>query len=242
MADAPAPTEVVISGKTMKALRDVFDAVKVRDASFRIGPAGITICAVDYAHVALAEAILHLDKPPATEVEVMVSMEKYKEAAKPFFGDEQVTWVLIGNTLTFKVNRRRRTIALLDPRTAVAPRIPDIPWPLSFKVPNTFLKRCNKDGPNDLDTITLSVKDGMFRWFAGNEEGTDVFEDLIEVPDVGDASESSMFTRDYLADTLDPAVSADVLISLGSDMPVKFEYAVDGGSCKVLLAPRMTPG
>lgn len=235
---ADEPIEVQVAGKTMKALRDVFDAVKMRDAAFRLGPNGISICAVDPAHVALAEAILTLERPPAEETEVMVSMEKYKEAAKPFFADEQVTWALVGNTLTFKVGRRRRTIGLLDPRTSTAPRIPNVPWPLTFKVPNAFLRRCNKDGPNDLDIITLSVNDGVFRWYAGNDEGTDVFEDLVDVEAPG-ASESSMFTRDYLADVLDPAVSADVIISLGSNMPVKFEYAVDGGSCKVLLAPRI---
>jgi hypothetical protein len=251
-------TKLLMDGATLRSLKEVVKSMGMQKFTLLVQGGTAKVCAIDHAHVALIEATYAISGGPPEPLEVLVDTEKFEGAIKPFVGDDEVEvdlWTTpeeCGPTGHLRMwltkGRKKRSVSLLDPKDSQRPRMPDLKHDVVCEVPTAFLRACIANSPDDMESISLSVKGGVLTWFTGNDTATETFEDSIAVEVPADAPEVvSLYSPEYLLDTLKPATSKAVKVCLRTDYPLMLKYDVGSaveegvfrGKAVAMVAPRI---
>ncbi len=234
-----------------ETLKTVLDAVHtlVDEAKITIAPEGISLKAVDPAHVAMVD--LSLGKGAfveygAEDMELGVDLDKLKDILKlAGSGDEiQIEYKEDSHRLVFKIGHLTRRMALVDTQAMSDPKVPNLNLPNHITVMASELMHGIKASESVSDHIALQAKDNTFELLADGDtdqvhlklEGDAIIK--IEAPEEA----RSLFSLDYFSNMVKAVKAGDaVTLHLGTDYPVKMEFDIadGGGHITYLLAPRI---
>src|SRR3990172_75392 len=210
--------EAKVKADVLKEVVDVISTL-VDEAKFNVTKDGVSVKAVDPAHVAMVD--LSLDRGAfeayrADECELGIDMDKVKEVLRLAKAGDTITMTHEEdkNRLVLNVGNTTRPMSLLRASESVTDHIALIVGPEGFEIVSE----------GDTDTVSHKVP-------------KDLLEDLQAKEVV-----RSLFPLDYFSNMVKAISTAgSVKLHLGSDYPVKMEFPVAGGKGEVryLLAPRI---
>lgn len=242
MLDAEVKSEVL--KELVEIVQTVVDEVKIN-----VTEDGLSLKAVDPAHVAMVD--LDLDKDAfesyeAEEVELGLSLakiDKFLNLAKSG-SIVEMTQDKDENQLIMKVDNITRKMPLLDTAGMTDPNLPSLDLPINLKLKGRYLLSGVRASKDIADHISITANSDGFEILS--EEENDVVrlnlsEDELESLDAQEEVRS-LFALDYFSDMIKCVSSDTVLdIELGKDYPIKmdFEFADGDGQVTYLLAPRI---
>lgn len=232
-------------------LKSVIEATTtlVDEVKLHITPEGISLKAVDPAHVAMVDLSLGskaFAEYKATDLELGVDLDKFKEILKLATSEDTIglEYKEDQNRLVVSVGNLVRRMSLTDTAGIPDPKVPNLNLPNKIKVKATELSQGIKASESVSDHIALICDDGGFELIAEGDTDTVNLKltknQLVELK----ASErtKSLFSLDYFSNMVKAADgSNDLSLALGSDYPVRleFEFASGHGHVTYLLAPRI---
>ncbi len=243
---------LTISIKNLKEIADLLNTV-VTEAKFKIDNNGISVIAVDPAHVAMIS--ISVPKEVFTEFqveneeEIALDVERLKSVIRLANSNDQVSLAKEKEKLKFEINNIVKSISLLDNSTVTTPRIPQINSEFFVVLGKTELERGLKAAEDVSDSIrfSLSSEDFRARSMSDSEESEMVLtKDMIKELQCQTPIKSS-YPLEYLLKLVKSLTSSDELkLSFKDDYPLTIEFnfgqsktspnAIKGS---FLLAPRM---
>lgn len=232
-------------------LRQVVDVVStlVDEAKFKVDKDGISLRAVDPAHVAMVELSLSknaFDEYSGTETELGIDMERLEDILRLAHSGEKLAIEHTDgkNHLVVTIGRLTRRMALVDTAGMSDPRVPNIELPSSIVLKAEQLSFGLKASDKISDHIALVAEEGYFEMSSEGDSDSVEYrlpkDDLVAI----DSKQKvrSLFPLDYfqnMARAISP--SSQVTINLGNNYPVRMEFdiAEGKGHVKYLLAPRV---
>ena len=219
----------------------------VSEAKFEFGAEGMSVKAVDPAHVAMI--VLDISKEAFLDYEVEeeqlgVDLDKIKDILKLASSGELVEISKDGNKLTFLIGNLTRSMPLIDISALTVPRIPNLVLPAKVILPVSEFEYGIKAAESISDNITFRVTPSEFEMYTEGDEDSarlSIPKDMLKEISCEEPVKS-MYPVDYLLKLVKAMDSADYLtIYLGTDYPVKIEFDVAAGKGKgyYLLAPRI---
>ncbi len=219
----------------------------VSEAKFEFGAEGMSVKAVDPAHVAMI--VLDISKDAFLEYEVEeeqlgVDLDKIKDILKLASSGELVEISKDGNKLTFMIGNLTRSMPLIDTSALSVPRVPNLVLPAKVVLPISEFEYGIKAAESISDNITFKVTPSEFEMYTEGDEDSarlSIPKDMLKEISCEEPVKS-MYPVDYLLKLVKAMDSADYLtIYLGTDYPVKMEFDVAAGKGKgyYLLAPRI---
>lgn len=239
-----------LKSDTLKGLVNIISTL-IDEVKFTITSEGMTLKAVDAAHVAMIE--MEIDKGAfdnylAQDSEIGLDLDKVKDVLKlassgnPIRMEQDETH----GRLVFKVGNITRTMHLVDTSSMSDPKVPNLELAARISLTVDELQKGIRAAESISDHITLSAGDGYFELSC--EGDTDSVNlrlegDSAKVSFDGEPHEvSSMFPLDYFSNiTKAIPASTVVTVELDRDYPVKLVFALADGHARVryLLAPRI---
>ncbi len=233
-----------------EVLKDIVNVLStlLNEAKLTVSPEGLSVKAVDPAHVSMVEMDIKTDAfetYEASDMSIGLDILKLKNILKlskagdiiDMHHDEE------HNTLVFKLSNVTRRMALVDTSSMSDTKSPNLDHPAQVVVNSEELVRGIKAAEDVGTFITLTVTPDFFELKStGDSDSVDLMvpkDSLIELICVD--SLESMFSLDYFSKMVKSASSEAVTLKVGADFPVKIEFDVAGGSGHVvyLLAPRV---
>jgi proliferating cell nuclear antigen len=235
-------------------LKEVVNVIStlVDEAKFTVNADGLTIRAVDPAHIAMVDLTLSkeaFEEFKAEETEIGLDIDKLSQFLKLAHGNEIVD-------LKHDEDKRRlnivigditRRMSLIDTTGMSDPKVPNLNLPATVTLKVDDLVQGIKASETVSDHIALVASPEGFEMTCEGDmdqvQWKKAKKDLesLESP----SSVRSLFPLEYFANML-RAVSAGVAVTmhLGNDYPVKVEFKIAGGKGEVryLLAPRIESG
>jgi proliferating cell nuclear antigen len=235
-------------------LKEVMNVVStlVDEAKFTVNADGLTIRAVDPAHIAMVDLNLSkeaFDEFKADDSEIGLDIDKLSQFLKLAHSNETVD-------LKHDEEKRRlnivigditRRMSLIDTTGMSDPKVPNLNLPASVTLKVDDLVQGIKASETVSDHIALVASPESFEMTCEGDmdqvQWRKAKKDLesLESP----SSVRSLFPLEYFSNML-RAVSAGVAVTmhLGNDYPVKVEFKIAGGKGDVryLLAPRIESG
>lgn len=219
----------------------------VSEVKFEFGAEGMSVKAVDPAHVAMI--VLDISKDAFLEYEVEeeqlgVDLDKIKDILKLASSGELVEISKDGNKLTFMIGNLTRSMPLIDTSALSVPRVPNLVLPAKVVLPISEFEYGIKAAESISDNITFKVTPSEFEMYTEGDEDSarlSIPKDMLKEISCEEPVKS-MYPVDYLLKLVKAMDSADYLtIYLGTDYPVKMEFDVAAGKGKgyYLLAPRI---
>ncbi len=234
-----------------EVLKTILDAVStlVDEAKIQVTPEGMSLKAVDPAHVAMVD--LSIGKKAfveykATDMDMGVDLDKLKDILKlAGSGDTiEMEYKEDAHRLVFKIGHITRRMALVDTANMGDPKVPNLNLPNQVTVLASELQQGIKASEAVSDHVALVAEGKTFELIADGD--TDQVHlkledgELIKIQ--APEKSRSLFSLDYFANMSKVAKPADALtLHLGTDYPVKIEFDIaDGmGHIVYLLAPRI---
>ncbi|MCD6276206.1 MAG: DNA polymerase sliding clamp [Thermoplasmata archaeon] len=238
---------VKMNVKDMKEVTNLLLTL-VSEAKFEFGSEGMSVKAVDPAHVAMIvlevgkEAFLEYDVKE--EEELGVDLDKVKDILKLASSGEVVEISKDGNKLTFLIGNLTRSMPLIDTSALSVPRVPNLVLPAKVVIPVDEFAHGIKAAESISDNITLRITPSEFEMFTQGDEDSarlSIPKDMLKELSC-DEPVKSMYPVDYLLKLVKAMDSADYLtIYMGTDYPIKIEFDVvsANGRATYLLAPRI---
>ncbi|MDD7424189.1 MAG: proliferating cell nuclear antigen (pcna) [Candidatus Methanomethylophilaceae archaeon] len=232
----------------LKGLINVISTL-IDEVKFTISPEGISLKAVDPAHVAMVEVTLSkaaFESYQADDTEIGVDIDKVKDVLKLASSGDIISMEQDAEhgRLVFKVGNVTRRMNLVDTSSLGDVRVPPLELAASIEVPVTDLQKGIKASESISDHIALIADSERFELHCdGDTDSVDlVMEASNTVKIDADMKVSSMFPLDYFSNLI-KAVPSDlrVKIELDTDYPVRIVFALAEGNgvVKYLLAPRI---
>ena len=232
-------------------LKEVIDVVStlVDEAKVTAGKDGLTVKAVDPAHVAMVDLTLDrgaFEAYKADDVELGLDMDKMKEVLKLSRAGEvlAIDHEEDKNRLTVHVGNITRRMSLVDTAGMSDPKVPNLNLPAKVKVRTEELRQGIRASESVSDHIALiATPDGFEIVSEGDTDSAnlklpkDMLDELVCKDKV-----RSLFPLDYFSNMVKAIGSAPtVTMYMGSDYPVRMEFDIAGGKGQVryLLAPRI---
>ena len=236
-----------LKSDTLKGLVNIISTL-IDEVKFTITPEGMTLKAVDAAHVAMIEMEVEkcaFDKYEAEDCEIGLDLDKVKDVLKlaasgDVIGMEQDD---THGRLVFKVGNITRRMNLVDTTTMSDPKVPQLSLTAKISLPVDELQKGIRAADKISDHITLKAGPGYFDMFCeGDTDSVSLHLDGASVEVDSDSEVCSMFPLDYFSN-ITKAIPAGTQISveLDNDYPVKLVFALADGNARVnyLLAPRI---
>ncbi len=234
-----------------EVLKTVLDAVQtlVDEAKIQVTPEGLSLKAVDPAHVAMVD--LSLGKGAFTEfhgedLEMGIDLDKLKDILKLASSSDEIGLEYKEDThrLVFSIGHITRRMALVDTTNMGDPKVPNLNLPSKVTIRAGELQQGIKASEAVSDHIALVAGNDAFELVADGDtdqvhlrlDGDDIIK--IESPE----SSRSLFSLDYFSNMSKVVKSNDaVTLNLGTDYPVKIEFDIASGAGHItyLLAPRI---
>ena len=237
-----------VKAETLKGIVDVVSTI-VDEAKFNVNAKGVTLKAVDPAHVAMID--LRIEKSAfeefdADETELGIDLDKIREVLRLSRSGDVLTMAQDEdrNRLVINVGNVTRRMNLVDTTGMSDPKVPNLSLPAKIAITAEDLQKGIKAAESISDHIALTATPEGFEMVS--EGDTDsvslkLSKDLLVSLDCKE-NVRSLFPLDYFSNMI-RAIPAGTVISmnLGNDYPVKLEFAIaDGkGMVNYLLAPRI---
>lgn len=234
-----------------EVLKTVLDAVQtlVDEAKIHCTPEGMSLKAVDPAHVAMVD--LSLGKGAfaefeASDLEMGIDLDKLKDILK-LAGSGDVIGIEYkedSHRLVFSIGHLTRRMALVDTTNMSDPKVPNLNLPSKVTIAASELQQGIKASEAVSDHIALTADGDAFELLADGDT------DQVNLNLSGDsliAIESpeksrSLFSLDYFSNMAKVVKGSDALtLNIGTDYPVKIEFDIADGNGHImyLLAPRI---
>ena len=236
-----------LKSDTLKGLVNIISTL-IDEVKFTITPEGMTLEAVDAAHVAMIEMEVEkcaFDKYEAEDCEIGLDLDKVKDVLKlaasgDVIGMEQDD---THGRLVFKVGNITRRMNLVDTTTMSDPKVPQLSLTAKISLPVDELQKGIRAADKISDHITLKAGPGYFDMFCeGDTDSVSLHLDGASVEVDSDSEVCSMFPLDYFSNII-KAIPAGttVMVELDNDYPVKLVFSLADGNARVnyLLAPRI---
>lgn len=235
-------------------LKEVMNVVStlVDEAKFTVNADGLTIRAVDPAHIAMVDLNLSkeaFDEFKADESEIGLDIDKLSQFLKLAHSNEVVDIKHDEDKrrLNIVIGDITRRMSLIDTTGMSDPKVPNLNLPASVTLKVDDLVQGIKASETVSDHIALVASPESFEMTCEGDmdqvQWHKAKKDLesLESP----SSVRSLFPLEYFSNML-RAVSGGVAVTmhLGNDYPVKVEFKIAGGKGDVryLLAPRIESG
>lgn len=239
------------SSAKAEVLKQIVDVIStlVDEAKFNVDADGISLKAVDPAHVAMVEMSLGkqaFEEFAGEDTELGIDLEKLREILKLAHSGDLVKMEHNEdkNQLIVKIGDVTRRMSLVDTAGMSDPKVPNIDLPTTIKLKAEELNYGIRASESVSDHIALVADDDYFEMSSeGDSDSVDFRlpkEKLITLESKGKVR--SLFPLDYFSN-MAKAISggSEVKINLGNNYPVKLEFEIAGGNghVKYLLAPRV---
>ncbi|MBU0496721.1 MAG: proliferating cell nuclear antigen (pcna) [Candidatus Thermoplasmatota archaeon] len=237
-----------VKSEIIKAIIDVTSPL-VNEAKFNISKEGISIRAVDPAHVAMVDLELNksaFDEYTAEPMELGIDLDKLSGIMRLALAGDIVSleYDEKSNRLIVKIGNLVRRMGLIDTAGMPDSKVPNLNLPAKAVVKADELSRGVRASEAVSDHLALSMDKEAFELFAEGDTDTvnlKLPKDLlIELDAPGKFK--SMFSIDYFSNMIKPVKNENpVTIHLGTDNPIRvdFDIAENNGHVTYLLAPRI---
>ncbi len=237
-----------VKSEVLKGIIDVTSPL-VNEVKFNINAKGITLRAVDPAHVAMVDMQIKkeaFDEYKAGEMELGVDMDKFAGIMRLSGSGDTVNleYDEDSNRLVVKIGNLVRRMGLIDTAGMPDPKMPNLNLPGKIVIKASELTQGVRASEAVSDHLALTVNKDDFELFAEGDTDTvnlKLPKDLlVELKTTGKCK--SLFSIDYFSNMIKP-ISSDtpVTIMLGNDNPIRVEFSIADkkGHVTYLLAPRI---
>ena len=237
-----------VKSEVLKGIIDVTSPL-VNEVKFNITPKGISLRAVDPAHVAMVDLTVKdkaFEEFKATEMELGIDMDKLAGIMRLSTSGDMVSldYDEDTNRLVVKIGNLVRKMGLIDTAGMPDPKMPNLNLPAKVVLKASELSQGVRASEAVSDHLALTVNKDNFELFA--EGDTDTVNLKLPKDLVVDLSTNSkcksLFSIDYFSNMIKPVKGEDpITIMIGNDNPIKVEFdiAEKKGHVTYLLAPRI---
>ena len=237
-----------VKSEVLKGIIDVTSPL-VNEVKFNITPKGISLRAVDPAHVAMVDLQINdkaFEEYKATDMELGIDMDKLGGIMRLSSADDMVflEYEEDSNRLIIKIGNLVRRMGLIDTAGMPDPKMPNLNLPAKVVLKASELNQGVRASEAVSDHLALTVNKDNFELYAEGDTDTvnlKLPKDLVI--DLNTASKcKSLFSIDYFSNMIKPVRSEDpITIHLGSDNPIRVEFDIADkkGHVTYLLAPRI---
>ncbi len=237
-----------IKSETLKGLVNIISAI-VDEVKFTITPEGMTLKAVDAAHVAMIEINADsgaFESYSAEECEIGLDLDKIKGVLKLASGVDIIRMEQDADKgrLIFRVGNITRAMTILDTSSLNDPKVPELHLKSSIGISVDELKKGISAADAISDHITMRADSERFELSCeGDTDSVTLRVDKSNLVSLdADAEVCSMFPLDYFSNIVKAIPNGTVInIELDNDYPVKLLFGIAGQHVSVnyLLAPRI---
>jgi proliferating cell nuclear antigen len=237
-----------VKADVLKGIIDV-TAPLVSEAKFNITSKGISLRAVDPAHVAMVDLEVQnkaFEEYKADEMELGVDLDKLSSIMRLATTGDIVSleYDEDSNRLIVKIGNLIRRMGLIDTAGMPDSKAPNIDLPAKIVVKASELMQGVRASEAVSDHLSLTIDKGAFELYAEGDTDTVNLklpkDMLVELN--ASAKYKSLFSIDYFSNMIKPVKSDDpITILLGNDNPIRvdFDIAESKGHVTYLLAPRI---
>ncbi len=237
-----------VKAEVLKGIIDVTSPL-VSEVKFNITKKGITLRAVDPAHVAMVDLSLGNDAFEAynaNDMELGIDMDKFSSIMRLANSGSNVelSFDEKANRLIITIGNLVRKMALIDTAGMPDPKMPTLELPGKVVLKASEIVQGVRASEAISDHLALIMTKDNFELFA--EGDTDTVNLTLSKSMLIDLSANgkfkSLFSIDYFSNMIKPVKGEEpITIHLGNDNPtrVEFDFAEKKGHVMYLLAPRI---
>ena len=237
-----------VKAEVLKGIIDVTSPL-VNEVKFNITKDGISLRAVDPAHVAMVDLSLKneaFEQYNATEMELGVDMDKFSSIMRLANSGNSVSLEFDekANRLIISIGNLVRKMALIDTAGMPDPKMPNLELPGKVVLKASEILQGVRASEAVSDHLSLTMNKDNFELFAEGDTDTvnltlpkDILVDLS-----ANGKYKCLFSIDYFSNMIKPVKGEEpITIYLGNDNPtrVEFDIADTKGHVTYLLAPRI---
>ena len=237
-----------VKSEVLKGIIDVTSPL-VNEAKFNITPKGISLRAVDPAHVAMVNLTVKdkaFEEFKATEMELGIDMDKLGGIMRLSTSGDMISldYDEDTNRLVVKIGNLVRKMGLIDTAGMPDPKMPNLNLPAKVVIKASELSQGVRASEAVSDHLALTVNKDHFELFAEGDTDTvnlKLPKDLVVELSTNNKCKS-LFSIDYFSNMIKPVKGEDpITIMIGNDNPIKVEFdiAEKKGHVTYLLAPRI---
>lgn len=239
---------VKVKSEILKGIVDVTSPL-VNEAKFNISSKGISLRAVDPAHVAMVNLEIKnkaFEEYKANDMELGIDMDKFGAIMRLASSGDMVSleYDENSNRLIVRIGNLVRKMALIDTAGMPDPKMPNLNLPAKVIIKASELTQGVRASETVSDHLALTVNKDNFELFAEGDTDTvnlKLPKDLLEELTVTGKCKS-LFSIDYFSNMIKPVKGEDLItIMIGNDNPIRveFDFADKSGHVTYLLAPRI---
>lgn len=237
-----------VKSEVLKGIIDVTSPL-VNEVKFNITPKGVSLRAVDPAHVAMVDLKVEskaFEEYKATEMELGIDMDKLGSIMRLSSSGDTISleYDEETNRLIIKIGNLVRKMGLIDTAGMPDPKMPNLDLPAKIVIKSSELNQGVRASEAVSDHLAVTVNKDNFELSAEGDTDTvnlKLPKDLlVELNSSG--KYKSLFSIDYFSNMIKSVRSEDAItIQLGNDNPVRvdFDIANSKGHVTYLLAPRI---
>jgi proliferating cell nuclear antigen len=237
-----------VKSEVLKGIIDVTSPL-VNEVKFNITPKGISLRAVDPAHVAMVDLEVNnkaFEEFKATEMELGVDMDKLGSIMRLSSSGDMVNldYDEESNRLIVKIGNLVRKMGLIDTAGMPDPKMPNLNLPGKVILKASELNQGVRASEAVSDHLALSIDKNTFELFAEGDTDTvnlKLPKDLLVELNASSKCKS-LFSIDYFSNMIKPVKGEDpITIMIGNDNPIRVEFDIadSKGHVTYLLAPRI---
>ena len=237
-----------VKSDVLKGIIDVTSPL-VNEVKINITQKGISLRAVDPAHVAMVDLQINdkaFDEYKANDMELGIDMDKLGSIMRLASSDDVVSleYDEESNKLIIKIGNLVRKMGLIDTAGMPDPKMPNLNLPAKVVLKASELTQGVRASEAVSDHLALSVNKDNFELFAEGDTDTvnlKLPKDLLIELNTNSKCKS-LFSIDYFSNMIKPVRGEDpITIMIGNDNPIKVEFdiAESKGHVTYLLAPRI---
>lgn len=246
--EAYAMFNVKVKSDIIKGIIDVTSPL-VNEAKFNITSKGISLKAVDPAHVAMVELDIKstaFEEYKSDDMELGIDLDKLSGIMRLADSGDTVSleYDEKSNRLIVTIGNLVRKMGLIDTAGMPDSKVPDLDLPAKAIITASELSKGVRASEAVSDHLALSVDKEAFELFAEGDTDTVNLklpkDMLVELSSPGKFK--SLFSIDYFSNMIKPVKAGDpITIFLGNDNPIRvdFDIAEKKGHVTYLLAPRI---
>ena len=237
-----------MKASVLKGVTEIISPL-VGEAKFNITPKGISINAVDPAHVGL----VHVDVPNDSfeeyhgdKLDLGVDIHKLSGVLKLAGSDDTISLEYDEHKtmLVLTIGNLVRRMSLIDMEGMPDPKMPEIYLPAKVVLVAEEMKKVVRASEMVSDHIVLTAdKDKFALYTEGDVDTVDLTLPKDELVELQSSDKyRSLFSLDYLSSMIKPAKAEDqITLLLGNDNPLhmEFDFADKKGHVTYVLAPRI---
>jgi proliferating cell nuclear antigen len=237
-----------VKSDVLKGIIDVTSPL-VNEVKFNVSPKGITLRAVDPAHVAMVDLQVKdkaFEEFKASEMELGIDMDKLASIMRLSSSGDMVSleYDEEANRLIVKIGNLVRKMGLIDTAGMPDPKMPNLNLPAKVILKSSELNQGVRASEAVSDHLAIAVNKDNFELFAEGDTDTvnlKLPKDLLL--EINTTSKCrSLFSIDYFSNMIKPVRSDDpITIMIGNDNPIRVEFDIADkkGHVTYLLAPRI---